>query len=165
MTNLISENYIKTNSPVTDMVQAKDLYPHIQTAQFNFLRVTLGSDFYDHILDAFENQTLTPDEITLVQDYIQPSLLYRTLALALPFMQYNLRAKGLMVNSDDSAAAAGINELKFIINETKNRAEVLEEYLRSYLCKYANLYPLYKTQNGLTPPDNSTNFDSGLVFY
>jgi hypothetical protein len=165
MIRLITENYIKDNSPVTDLVQAKDLYPHIDSAQFLFLRVQLGSEFYDHILQRYQDQTLTNDEIELVQLYIQPALLWRTIALAIPFIQYNLRAKGLMVNTDDSASAAGITEVKFILNEAKNRAEAAEEYLRKYLCKEGRKFPEYRQQNGLTPPDTSTNWDSGLIMY
>jgi hypothetical protein len=164
-TKLITENYVKSNSPVTDLVQFKDLSSHIDTAQFLYLRVQLGSEFYEHICNAYANQTLTNDEITLVQDYIQPAVMWRSLAQALPFMQYNLRAKGLMINSDDAASAASMDDLKFILNEVKNRAEAAEEYLRVYLCKFASLYPAYKNQDGLTPPDTSTNWDGNLIFY
>lgn len=162
---LITENYFKDNSPVTENVQMKDIYPHIDAAQDINLRQILGSEFFKYIKGKYDTQILTPNEIILMRDYIQPSVLYRTLAYALPFMQFNLRNKGVMVNTDDAANAAGFSEFKFLLQTVKDRAENNEELLRLYLHKNTELYPEYKLQNGLTPPDNSTNFDGGLIFY
>lgn len=162
---LITETYFKENSPVTENVQMKDVYPHIDAAQDINLRNILGSEFLDYIKTQYNNQVLTADEIELVQDYIQPAVLYRALYLALPFMQFNLRNKGVMVNTDDAANAAGFSEFKFLLQMIKDRAESNEELLRTYLCKEGSRYPLYKTQDGLTPPDKSTNWDGGLIFY
>jgi len=162
---LITESYFKDNSPVTENVQMKDIFPHIDAAQDINLRNILGSEFMEYIKTQYAAQALTPDEIELVGGFIQPAVLYRSLFLALPFMQFNLRNKGVMINNDDAANAAGFSEFKFLLQTVKDRAESNEELLRLYLCKEGNRFPLYKTQNGLTPPDNSTNWDGGLLFY
>lgn len=162
---LITENYFKENSPVTENVQMKDIFPHIDAAQEINLRNILGSEFLDYIKIQYAAQALTPDEIKLVGGFIQPAILYRTLAYALPFMQFNIRNKGVMVNLDDAANAAGFSEFKFLLQTIKDRAESNEELLRLYLDKEGNKFPLYNTQNGLTPPDKSTNWDGGLIFY
>lgn len=162
---LITETYFKENSPVTENVQMKDVFPHIDAAQDINLRNILGSEFFDYIKVNYAAQTLTETEIELVHDFIQPAVLYRTLYLSLPFMQFNLRNKGVMVNTDDAAAAAGFSEFKFLLQTIKDRAESNEELLRLYLVKEGSQYPLFTTQNGLTLPDKSTNFDGGLIFY
>jgi len=162
---LITESYFKDNSPVTENVQMKDVFPHIDAAQDINLRNILGSEFMEYIKTQYAAQALTTDEIELVSGYIQPAVLYRALYLALPFMQFNLRNKGVMVNTDDAANAAGFSEFKFLLQTVKDRAESNEELLRLYLCKEGSKYPLYKTQTGLTPPDPSTNWDGGLLFY
>lgn len=164
-TALISETYIKNNSPVTQNVDPKDLFPHVISSQQMYLRVFLGAEFMEDLQVKFANQTLNPDEIDLVQNYVQPYLLYKTLQLALPFMQYNLRNKGLMVNTDDSAGAAGFPEFKYMLNEVKGRSDTNEILLRKFLETNGKNYPLYK-QLGLGG-DCKLDVDSsqGLIFY
>jgi len=165
MSNFITENYIKDNSPVTDNVDPKDLSSHITAAEHNFLRPILGSQFYDELVAKFSNQTLSPDEILLMERYIQPAVLWRTIALALPWIQYNLRNKGLMVNTDDAAAAADFAQVKFMLNEAGGRANINEDLLVKFLTKNSNEFPEYKDQDGLTPPEGEEPNSSNLLFY
>lgn len=165
MNLFITETYIKTNSPITSNVDPKDLNSHILAAQNLYMKNILGSEFFDDLMTKYQAQTLSADEITLVQDYIQPAILWRGITIALPWLHTQLRNKGLMNNSDDNATQADQSMLNFLRNEAKNRAEYQEEELRKYLCKYNNLYPLYRTQDGLTKPDSSSNWDSGLLMY
>lgn len=165
MVYLITENYIKENSPVTQAVNMKDLFPHIIAAQELFVQNILGSEFYTHILNSFENQNLTPEEVTLVQDYVKPAVLWRTVSLALPWLQFNLRAKGVLTNTDDNAFPSSTLDLKYLRNEASNRAEFQENLLTKFLCKESNDYPLYNTQSGLTLPDERNKFRNGLIIY
>lgn len=162
---IITENYIKENTPLTENNQMKDIFPHIDTAQEVHLQHILGSDFYEDILNKFGNQTLDPDEVKLVSDYIKPALLYRTLYLSLPFIQYNLRNKGFMVNTDDSSNAANQNEFLFMYNIVRDRAIGNEELLKKYLCKNDKLFPKYKNPDGLIKPNKSSKNNGGLFFY
>lgn len=164
-TYFITEEYIKKNSPVTQAVNMKDLFPHIIAAQELYVQNIMGSEFYEDILEKFENQTLSPEETTLVQDYIKPAVMWRTVSLALPWLQFNLRAKGVLTNTDDNAFATSTLDLKYLRNEASNRAEFQENLLVKYLCKENNLYPLYSQQNGLTKPDKGPQFNGGIIFY
>lgn len=164
-TYLITETYIKQNSPVTEAIQMKDLFPHILAAQELYIQDIIGSEFYNHILTAFNDETLTADEITLVQDFIKPAILWRTISLALPWLQFNLRAKGVLTNTDDNAVPTSTLDLKFLLNEAVGRAQFNEDLIRKYLCKNGNLFPLYQSQDGLTPPNKRSRFGNGLIMY
>lgn len=164
MTKLISETYIKENSPVTDNVDPKDLSSHVFAAQNNFLRPLLGEEFYQGILTRFANQSLTPAEVTLMTNYIQPGLLWRTIANALPWIQYNLRNKGLMINTDDAAGAAGFSEVKFMLNEAAGRAKVYENQMVKYLCDNSKDFPDYTIINNQTN-NKFSHTTSGIIFY
>lgn len=162
---IITENYIKENTPLTENNQMKDIFPHIDTAQEVHLQQILGSDFYEDILNKFDNQTLNQYEVKLVSDYIKPALLYRTLYLALPFIQYNLRNKGLMVNTDDASISASQNQFLFMYNIVRDRAIGNEDLLKKYLCKNDKLFPKYKNPDGLILPDKKRGNTGGLYFY
>lgn len=162
---LISELYIKENSPITFNVQMKELYTHIDSTQEIYLQQTLGTEFFKHILFEFNQQTLNQNEIDLVKYYIQPAVLFRMLYLALPFLHYNIRQKGVMVNTDDAANAADLSQFKFIYNEVKTRAENLEHTLKDYLCANSSLFPNFRNPNDLIKSNLNKNSDFGLLFY
>jgi len=166
MERFISENYIKENSPVTENVDPKDLYPHIVTAEETYLVSILGSDFYSHLIDAFNDEALTDDEETLVLNYLKPTVLWRSITLALPWIHFNLRNKGVVQNTDEAATSADFNSFKFIRQEATSRAEREETLLKTYLTKNTELYPEYEDQDdSLEPPSSANNLDSGLIFY
>ena len=76
MIYFITENYLKTNTPITANVDVTDVTPYIKTQSDLRVQPILGSVFYNHLLDAYNNQTLTPDEEDLVT-FIQPVVAWR----------------------------------------------------------------------------------------
>jgi hypothetical protein len=165
-TLFVSEQYMRDNLPLSRNLDSKDLMPNVQMAEELFIQDILGSEFYSYLYSAFTSQTLTSDEVILVQDYIKPAEAYRGLALGLPFLQYQIKNKGAQAQSDDFSTNAGFNELKFLISNAENRAEFYEQRLNKYLCKYSSLFPEYKTNNdGIIPPNQNNKWDSGLLFY
>ena len=71
MLYFITENYLKTNTPITANVDVTDVFPYVATqAQLRVMPI-LGTVFYNHLLEAYNDQTLTPEEEQLVA-FIQP---------------------------------------------------------------------------------------------
>ena len=167
MIYLISQAYIRENSPVTENVQEKDLFPHVIAAQSNYTQKLLGSNFYDEILLSFSAQTLNPDEIALVENYIKPQVMWRTVSLALPWMANNLRGKGVLRNTDENAVVSSFQELNYLRNEAQNRAEFQEQLLFDYLAKNVELFPGYKTQIDplIDKSEDNNQYDNGIIFY
>ena len=164
---LVSKAYLRENSPITQNVQEKDLFPHVTAAQDNYTQKILGSEFYNHILESFSAQTLNDAEITLVSDYIKPQVLWRTIDLAMPWMANNLRGKGVLRNTDENAVVSSFQELNYLRNEAKNRAEFQEQLLFDYLKKNVNVFPEYKTQDDplIEKSDDDNQYDNDIIFY
>ena len=162
----VSEQYMRDNLPISRNLDNKDLMPNVQMAEELYIQDILGSEFYSYIYSAFTAQTLTPDEVTLVQDYIKPAEAYRGLALALPFLSFQIKNKGSQKQSDDFSTPTDFSELKFLIHNAENRAEFYEKRVVKYLCMNEALFPQYKTNNdGVITPNNKNGWDSGLLFY
>lgn len=164
---LISQNYLRENSPITDNVQEKDLFPHIIAAQETYTQKILGSKFYEHIIEAFSAQTLNANEIELVQNYIKPQVLWRTVDLALPWVANNIRGKGILKNTDENAVVSDFREMNYLRNEASNRAEQNEQLLFDYLQKNQSLFPEYKDQQDalIEKSDDDNQYDNGFLFY
>lgn len=166
-TLFITENYIKTYTPIGQLVQFSEIEPTALIVQQSWTQDILGSNFYYYLLNKFETQTLNPDEIILM-NYIKPALAYRVADKTLPFIQFQIRNKGAMVQRGDYSDAVDIDTLRYLREELSGSAEFHEKRLIEWLCVNRNLYPEYRNDNFdyMSPARNSdTRYDSGLSFY
>ena len=81
---LVSARKIKTFTETNDNVDEQLLLANIQVAQDLGLQGLLGTRFFNHMLTAASGSTLTSAETILLEDYIQPYLLWRATWEALP---------------------------------------------------------------------------------
>lgn len=163
--DFISEGYFKEKIPFNTNVDFKDIAPHINISQDMFIQPILGSNFYNELLAKYEAQTLTPDEIVLV-NHIKPSVAYRTALAAIPFLTYNVKNKGPQTQSGDFSTSVETSNLSYMNNLLENRAEFYEERLLNYLCENKNLFPGFISDNDDDiKPDDDSNYDGGFAFY
>ena len=162
---LISEEYFRSKIPFNNNVDFKDISVHIPTSQDIHLQPILGSNFYDEILQKYNDQTLTPDEITLV-NHIKPCVAFRTAYSTLPFLTYNIKNKGVQTQNGDFSDSVEKSNLSYLNNLLENRAEFYEQRLINYLDEYESLYSGYTINNkeDIKPNDN-TSYDSGFALY
>ena len=110
MLYFITENYLKTNTPITANVDVTDVTPYIATQSALRIQPILGTTFYNHLLAAYNAQTLTNDEITLVE-FIQPVIAWRSAEDAVFGLSYQLKNKGLQTQNGDSENQATMGEV------------------------------------------------------
>ena len=67
MIYFVTENFLKINTPITKNVDVTDVYPYVKPASDMRLQAILGSYFYNYLLTQYNDEVLTPDEITLVE--------------------------------------------------------------------------------------------------
>ena len=163
---LVSETYMRDNLPISRNIDFKLIKPNIQASQDLWLQDCMGSEFLEHILIEFSGQTLTPDEEILILNYIKTQVAYRSLAMTLPFSQNQIVNKGVQKQREDYSEPTSFQEFKFLLNSVENRAQFYEDRLVKYLCDNSNLFPLYRTQDGIISPNDKNGFNSGgLIFY
>jgi hypothetical protein len=164
----VTENYIKTFTPVGDLVQWTEIEPSVHLAQDSFIQDVLGTNFYNHIQDAFENQTLNTDETELVAR-IKPALAYRVIEQAITFIHYQIKNKGIQSQSGDYNQPVTIDEFKYMRNELKNRAEFFTKRFSTYLYDNKKLFPQYENNNDedMKPYKGGYNNGglAGIAFY
>jgi len=162
---LISEEYFRSKIPFNNNVDFKDISIHIPISQDIHLQPILGSNFYDELLQKYNDQTLTPDEITLV-NHIKPSVAFRTAYSTLPFLTYNIKNKGIQTQNGDFSDSVEKGNLSYLNNLLENRAQFYEQRLIEYLRVYGFLYPTYVQNNDEDiKPNEGTSYDSGMALY
>ena len=145
MLYFITETYLKTNTPITANVDVTDVTPYIATQAALRVQPILGTTFYNHMLTAYNNQTLTPDEIDLVE-FIQPVIAWRSAEDAVFGLTYQLKNKGLQTQNGDYSASVSRSEVAFGMEHYAQKASFFETRLTRYLIANKDLYPEFTAE-------------------
>jgi hypothetical protein len=155
----ISETFVKDNTLLHENIDFKFLRPVIILCQDIHLQPKIGTTLYNELKTQITASTLTTDNTTLLNDYIQPMLLYWVQAEAPAAISYKFLNKGLMQQSSENSSVASLDEINFISKKYKDKAEWYTERLVSYLLENSTLFPAYQSpESGLDviQPDTRT---------
>jgi len=145
MNYFITENYLKTNTPITANVDVTDVTPYIATqAQLRVMPI-LGTVFYNYLLTKYNTQTLTNDEQALVA-YIQPVIAWRSAEDAVFGLTYQLKNKGLQTQFGDFSSSVTRSEVAFGMEHYAQKASFFETRLTRYLIANKALYPEFTSE-------------------
>ena len=166
----ITEEKLKSYTGIDENVDPTDLYPFVLMAQDFYIQQTCGTKLYNKlkelVTDKVVNGTPLPaDYETLLDDYIQPTVLHYTYYQALPSLKYKTTNKGILSGTSEVAAGISLEELQYLRNSIFDNAKFYNERLRDYLRDYSNLYPEYTTytyKDGM-PPNRGTSYYTGLA--
>jgi hypothetical protein len=147
MLYFITENYLKTNTPITANVDVTDVTPYIATqAQLRVMPI-LGTTFFNYMLEVYNDQTATNDEETLIK-LIQPIVAWRSAEDAVFGLTYQLKNKGLQTQNGDFSSSVSQREVAFGMEHYAQKAAFFEQRLIRYLLKNRSLYPEFiSTEN------------------
>ena len=157
----ISETYVKNNSVIDENVDMRLVLPSIRDAQELRLHPILGTPFYNDLKDKITGGTLNADEINLLDNYVAPSMLQWTLYECSASMLFKYRNKSVSTKSSENSQPIDYQDLQFLRDEWKNKAEERDQRLINYLCDNSTLFPKYnEASDDLTP--KKTAYQTGF---
>lgn len=163
-TLLVSAEKVKSFTSVNENLDESLILPNIQIAQEIGLHNLLGSKFYEHILNAAKNSTLTSAETTLLEDYIAPYLLWRAVYEAIPEMYMRMMNKGISIGESPNAKSVDRGDMSYLRNIHQNRYEWYSQRLQDWISPRQADFPLYfqynSNEGGI--PSASVNYFSGI---
>jgi hypothetical protein len=165
-TLLISEAKVKAFTDINNNLDPSLIKSTIREAQIIHITRLLGTKLYDKIIDDVDAGTLTGNYKSLVDDYVQDSLLYWSYYESLESIYLRPRNNGLLQpQGGDNALSVDMLIYDKKRRSVKNKAEYFSERLVDYLCFNNDLFPEYGTeQNDEIFPDAGTQFKSPIVF-
>lgn len=165
-TLLISEAKVKAFTDINNNLDPSLIKSTIREAQIIHITRLLGTKLYDKIIDDVDAGTLTGNYKSLVDDYVQDSLLYWSYYESLESIYLRPRNNGLLQpQGGDNALSVDMIVYDKKRRSVKNKAEYFSERLVDYLCFNNSLFPEYGTeQNDEIFPDAGTQFKSPIVF-
>ena len=135
----ISEQAIKDNSIIETNVDSKIISSAIQEVQNLELQPILGNTLFYAIASGItsastdSSYTLPDDYLTLLNDYIQPFLIYGVLVYAFVPLTYKVTNKGVNKKNDENATTASQQDLEYIKSDYKGKFDTYKERLINYL--------------------------------
>ncbi len=165
-TLLISEAKLKAFTDINNNLDPSLIKSTTREAQIIHITRLLGTQLYDKIIADVDAGTLTGNYKSLVEDYVQDSLLYWAYYESLEAIYLRPRNNGLLQpQGGDNALSVDMLIYDKKRRSVKNKAEYFSERLVDYLCFNNSLFPEYGTeQNDEIFPETGTQFKSPIVF-
>lgn len=139
----VDTQYVKNNSPVIDYVEDSELQTFLKIAQDVHLQRILGTNLFKDLQSKVSNNSFNNNEITLVNEYIQPVVSYCTVYEWILYNHYKFTNKGITKQNSDNSSSADLNEVNFVRDDYRNKMEYFKERLTKYLLANSSQFPLY----------------------
>lgn len=162
----ISTQHLKDNTVINNNVDNELLEPFIIQAQNKHIEPIIGTGLFNEIKTNIQNNTVSGDTKTLLDDYIQPCLKEWVLYESLPFINYKLTNKSVGTKSSDNSEPAELNELQYLRKNVRDTAEYMSQRLTDYLKTEVNngKFSLYQNAGNTidTIRPNSSSYFNGI---
>lgn len=163
--NFIDSDYFFNNVSSFDQnIDDHKINPVISRAQDMYIAPILGSDFYNYLMnEVYEvienNHILSPEDKTLIDDYILSALVYWTAYLAVTPLRVKATNKSMSTENSQYSLAAMKSDVQELKAEYREAAEFYTKRLVTYLCDYKSLYPVFEN------PTDKENLKKTTVAY
>jgi len=135
----------------------------ILKAQRRYVRDLISEDFYEELQTQIAGGSLTPDNTTLLDDYIKPMLSYYVIYEALPEIRNNITSSGVMENAHEFAQQSSRFDYASLRNQMLADAEdwrgELIHFIKEEKKDDSSKYPLYNNN------DTNTFNKYGIIPY
>ena len=143
---LISETYIKTNSALNDNLFGKFLTPAILEAQNINLQMYLGECLYKRILNVVADGSITASANesykALLDDYIQPYLLYQIQANIVPVLNVKMANIGSVVSKDEYINTLSQGNIDLVQRDFQLKADFYAQRMLNFILNHSNEFNL-----------------------
>ena len=124
-------------------IKQERLFPHIIDAQIRIVAPAICQSVYEEVLEQFESHTLTPENQSLLKDYIVPLEVFASYVNYLSAAGKVSTATGMVKIIGDNKEQVTREELKDLIEDNKNKRLYYENRVVNYLKCNKETYPLY----------------------
>ena len=139
---LCSEDYIKSNSALNDNLFGKYLTPSIMEAQEINLQLYLGECLYKTILNMVADNSITAETNesykALLDDYIQPYLLYQVQANIIPTINVKLGNIGSVVSNDEHIATLSQGNIDLVQSDFQHKADFYAQDMLNFILNHSS---------------------------
>ena len=159
----ISATRIKKDTALGGSVDDNIIMPYILLAQDMFILPILGTDLDTKLKADIQGGSLTGDYKTLVETYIQPSLVQFAFAELAPFLRLRFVNNAIVImGANDQSSSASFEDIKPLMDRAKDAAEFYRQRLIDYIRNNTSSFPEYNTNTGADLDPTTRNYYAGM---
>lgn len=145
MTNtlMVTPDELRDFVGLSDHIEETYLRTAIRNMQEIEIKPILSTNLFDDIISDLENNTLSGNNQTLLNDYIKPALSYYALSNVMYELSYKITRKGLQTQLDDGSEKPSDEMVAMRAQQYKDLATSYANNLIDYLNEYKDTYALY----------------------
>ena len=166
----ITQEDLVRNSIISGSTDYDKIIQFVKIAQIIDIQNLLGTDLYNKISDdiisgAAGGAGLTGNYLTLVTEFIQPTLIWFAQMNYIPFSAYSITNKGILKGSSETAQNVDKDEVDYLVAKAREYANYYSTRLVDYLCDNNSLFPEYSSNSGsdISPDTSSTAFNGWVL--
>lgn len=142
---LISEDFIKSTTNISDNLSNDYLLPSIKLAQDIELESTIGTRLLEKIQELIYNNDISNENNSmyklLLDKYIQPYLAYATIQHLAPTVSYKLANQGVLRTDDEKSYNVTSNEVDKVADYYNHLSNTYKKRLQLFLIANYNNFP------------------------
>ena len=139
----ISRTDLVKNTIVDGNVDTDKFIQFIKIAQEIHITNYLGSKLYDKISNDIIANNLTGNYLTLVNSFVQPTLIWFAQMNYIPFAAYQIKNGGVYKHTSENAQTVDKNEVDFLVEKARTNAEWYSRRFIDFMSFNQATYPEY----------------------
>ncbi len=145
MIYFVTEDYLKTETPITKNVDVQNVAPWVRPACETRLVPILGRHFFQHLLTKYNAQSLNTKEVELVS-HIQPCIAWRAASMAVYGISRPLKNIGIQQLNSENSSGVNLDEVTFGMETYDKMGAEYQRTLSEFLVSHKNDYPEFMTE-------------------
>lgn len=162
-TLFINRTDLVRNSILDGNVDTDKFIQFINTAQVVTIQQFMGTKLYEKMADLIStgdiNLVANADYKTLLNDYIQPMLIWYSQVDYIPFAAYQIRNGGIYKHSSENSETVSKDEVDFLVEKCRTQADWYTRRFIDFMAFNQTTYPEYtlNTNDDLYPSYDAVN--------
>lgn len=157
-TDLVKNSIIDGNTDTDKYIQFIRIAQEIEVQNY------LGTDLYNKISADIIAGTLTGDYLNLVNDYVQPMLIWWAQVNYIPYAAYQIKNGGVFKHTSENSESASKSEVDYLVEKARNTAEYYTRRFIDYMSFNDNLFPEYRSNSDSDVyPDTDSLFNGWVL--
>ena len=158
----INRTDLVRNSIIDGNVDTDKFIQFVKIAQEIHIQNYLGTELYNKISTLITSGDIDEAEYadykTLLNDYIQPMLIWWSQVDYIPFASYQIRNGGIYKHSSETSESVGKDEVDFLVNKAREKADFYTRRFIDYISFRNATYPEYtaNTNEDMNPSQDET---------
>lgn len=139
---ITNQSLLKKYSVIPSNYNMAEIMNYVDISEKIWILPIIGYEQYEELQDQVKNNTLTPENSTLLVEALYPLLGFAVVYEALPSIAYHVSEVSITKGSSDNSEALDLKEMSFYIDHVRRQLEVRKDFAIKWIKEHIDYFPL-----------------------